>query len=274
MSFPIDSQVESAFEAAKQVLEAQGAKLIEVDIPAHKTWFIDFFVEGNSPFDYPTDFSRDLQSQAYYFEELIKGYNDEEIQSFVDLLDILPEDYQFYSSYVESIANTIAAGEAKPWEDLPDVDQALSAIAQLRTQEYENFIVENGIDAFVFPTLNYLAPPQGEGANEVYATFGSLPARFEANTLGLPAITVPMGYSEEGIPMSLEFMGNYFGEPEIISYDYDYEQATKLRRPPALTPALPGETFEYQSVPEPTSTPALAVLSFGILGYGLKRRRR
>ncbi|MEM8810353.1 MAG: amidase [Cyanobacteria bacterium P01_G01_bin.38] len=271
-SFPIDSQVEAAFEAAKQVLETQGASLIEVDIPAHETWFIDFLVEGNPPFDYPTDNSRSLQSRAFYYEELVKGYNDEEITSFVDLLDILPTDYEFYD-YVESIALTIEAGEAKPWEDLPDVDQALDAIAQLRSKQYEDFMTAKGIDAFVFPTLNYLAPPQGEGANKVYETFGSLPARFEANILGLPAITVPMGYSEEGIPMSLEFMGNYFGEPEIISYAYDYEQATLFRQSPALTPPLPGETFEYEAVPEP-GTGILTLITMGstLLGYRLKRR--
>ncbi|MEO1298314.1 MAG: amidase [Cyanobacteria bacterium J06636_16] len=272
-SFPIDPQVEAAFEDAKQALEAQGATLIEVDIPAHETWFIDFLVEGNPPYDYPTDGSRSLQSRAFYYEQLVQGYEDEEITSFVDLLEILPEDYEFYD-YVESIATTIAAGEAKPWEELPDVDQALSAISQLRTLEYEDFMADNGIDAFVFPTLNYLAPPQGEGANEVYATFGSLPARFEANILGLPAVTVPMGYSEEGIPMSLEFMGNYFGESEIISYAYDYEQATLFRRPPALVPPLPGETIEYEAVPEPTTgVPMLAALSLGMLGYRLKQQR-
>ncbi|MGB3296452.1 MAG: amidase [Phormidesmis sp.] len=272
-SFPIDPQVAVAFEQAKRVLEAQGATLIEVDIPAHETWFVDFLLNEEPPYGYPTDSSRNLQSRAFYYEELIKGYNDEEIKSFVDLLDILPEDYEF-RGYVEAIAETIAAGEAKPWEELPDVDQALAAIAQLRNQEYEDFMAEEGIDAFVFPTLNYLAPPQGEGASEVYAEFGSLPARFEANILGLPAITVPMGYSEEGIPMSLEFMGNYFGESEIISYAYDYEQATMLRRAPALVPPLSGERFEYKPVPEPaTGIPALAIVSLSMVGYGLKRQR-
>lgn len=272
-SFPIDPQVEAAFEQAKRVLEAQGATLVEVDIPAHETWFIDFLLNGEPPYGYPTDSSRVLQSRAFYYEELIKGYNDEEIKSFVDLLDILPEDYEF-RGYVEDIAETIAAGEAKPWGELPDVDQALEAIAQLRNQEYEDFMAKEGIDAFVFPTLNYLAPPQGDGANEVYAEFGSLPARFEANILGLPAITVPMGYSEEGIPMSLEFMGNYFGEAEIIGYAYDYEQATMLRRAPSLVPPLPGERFEYESVPEPaTGIPALAVVGLSVVGYGFQRRR-
>ena len=270
-SFPIDPQVEAAFENAKQMLEAQGATLVEVDIPAHETWFVDFLLNEEPPYGYPTDGSRNLQSRAFYYEELVKGYNDEEIKSFVDLLDVLPEDYEF-RGYVEDIAETIASGDAKPWEELPDVDQALDAIAQLRNQEYEDFMAQEGIDAFVFPTLNYLAPPQGEGANEVYAEFGSLPARFEANILGLPAITVPMGYSEEGIPMSLEFMGNYFDESEIIGYAYDYEQATLLRRAPSLTPSLPGEQFEYKSVPEPaTGIPALAVL--GLLAYREKRRR-
>ncbi|NJN57207.1 MAG: PEP-CTERM sorting domain-containing protein [Leptolyngbyaceae cyanobacterium SL_5_9] len=256
-SFPLDPQISAAFEQAKRVLRAQGATLVEVDIPAHETWFIDFLVNGNPPYDYPTDSSRVGQTRAFYYEQIIKGYDDEEIQSFVDLLDILPEDYEFYD-YVKGIADTIAAGNAKPWEELPAVDQALEAIAQLRTLEYEDFMAKEGIDAFVFPTLNYLAPPQGEGANEVYATFGSLPARFEANILGLPGITVPMGYSQEGIPMSLEFMGNYFGEAEIIGYAYDYEQATMLRRPPVL-------------VPEPGTVAALMVVGLG--AFGLKRKR-
>ena len=248
--------------------------MVEVDIPAHETWFVDFLLNEEPPYGYPTESTRVLQSRAFYYEEIVKGYNDEEIKSFVDVLDILPEDYEF-RSYVESIAETIAAGDAKPWGDLPDVDQALAAIKELRNKEYEDFMDEEGIDAFVFPTLNYLAPPQGEGASEVYAEFGSLPARFEANILGLPAITVPMGYSEEGIPMSLEFMGNYFGESEIIGYAYDYEQATMLRRAPTLVPALFGETFEYESVPEPaTGLSTVAIVGLGMLGYRLKQRRR
>lgn len=267
-SFPLDPQIAAAFENAKSVLEAQGATLIEVDIPAHQTWFID-----GPPAGYPDSTStRSAQSRAYYYEQLIKGYNNDEIKSFVDLLEIIPADNENYE-YVQEVAEIIAAGEAKPWEELPEVAQALAAIAELRTEEYENFMAENNIDAFVFPTLNYLAPPQGEGADPVYDLYGSLPARFEANILGLPGITVPMGYSEEGIPMSLEFMGNYFGEAEIISYAYDYEMATMLYRSPTLVPALAGEVFDYVPVPEPAATPVLMLFGLGALSYKLKSRR-
>ncbi|WP_009631962.1 amidase family protein [Synechocystis sp. PCC 7509] len=232
-----------------------------------------YLVEGNLPEGYPSpESTRNLQSRAYYYEELIKGYNDDEIKSFVDLLEIIPEDNENYE-YVKAIADAIAAGEAKPWEELPEVAQALEAIAKLRTEEYADFMVDQGIDAFVFPTLNYLAPPQEEEeASEVYELYGSLPGRFEANILGVPGITVPMGYSEEGIPMSLEFMGNYFGEAEIISYAYDYEAATRFHKPPALLSPLPGEQFSFVPVPEPPATPVLIL--FGLGAFALKQKRR
>ena len=274
-SFPLDPQIAAAFEEAKGVLEAQGAILIEVDIPAHETWFIDYLVEGNLPEGYPSSEStRNLQSRAYYYEELIKAYNDDEIKSFVDLLEIIPEDNENYD-YVKGIADVISAGEAKPWAELPEVSQALEAIAKLRTEEYEDFMADNGIDAFVFPTLNYLAPPQEEEqASEVYELYGSLPARFEANILGVPGITVPMGYSEEGIPMSLEFMGNYFGEAEILGYAYDYEAATMLYKPPSLLSPLPGEQFTFVPVPEPPATSALILFGLGAFAFKHKRKAK
>lgn len=55
-------------------------------------------------------------------------------------------------------------------------------------------------------------------------------------------LTVPTGYSDRGIPTSLEFLGNIYGEEEIISYAYDFEQASLFRRPPNLP------------IPEPATT--------------------
>lgn len=239
-SFPLDPQVAAAFEKAKQVLEAEGATLVEVDIPAYKTWYID-----NGPAGYDSSNTGNAESRSYYFDQLIKGYNNDQIKSFVDLLNIIPTNNPFYNSLVKPSADLINSGQAKPLAELPQASQTLQVIAKFRTEQYENFMKANNIDAFVFPTLNYLAVPLASQGDAVYALYGGLPARLEANILGVPAITVPMGYSKEGIPMSLEFMGKYFDEADIISYAYDYEQATKLRRPPALVPPLPGEVFEY-----------------------------
>jgi len=54
-----------------------------------------------------------------------------------------------------------------------------------------------------------------------------------------------MGFGSQGLPMTISFMGRPYEEGKIIGYAYDYEQATKLRRPSPLVPPLPGEMIMY-----------------------------
>ena len=57
--------------------------------------------------------------------------------------------------------------------------------------------------------------------------------------LGFPAITVPAGFTTDGLPVGIEFMARPFAEAML--FRLAYEQGTRNRRPPASTPALAGE---------------------------------
>jgi amidase len=48
---------------------------------------------------------------------------------------------------------------------------------------------------------------------------------------GYPTVVVPAGYNGRN-PFGLSFLADGFSEPRLISFAYDYEQATKLRVPP------------------------------------------
>jgi len=51
---------------------------------------------------------------------------------------------------------------------------------------------------------------------------------------GYPAISVPCGYTSEGDPAGVTFIGPAFSEPRLIGIAYAFEQATRLRRAPVF----------------------------------------
>ena len=93
----------------------------------------------------------------------------------------------------------------------------------------------------------------------VYATFDHQPALIAADVLtnsdpddgygkgdnrnlspaiGFPALTVPAGFTSDGLPVGLEFLSRPFTESLLLGYGYAFEQGTDHRRAPAIAPAL------------------------------------
>jgi amidase len=82
-------------------------------------------------------------------------------------------------------------------------------------------------DALTNPSFTELADP---GNN-----------RRLAPILGFPAMSVPAGFTADGLPVGIEFMGRPFAEPTLFKVGYAYEQGTHHRKPPSTTPQLRGE---------------------------------
>lgn len=103
-------------------------------------------------------------------------------------------------------------------------------------------MADKQLDAIVYAT--YDAPPSTipEGmATEPRPNdgYGRGDNRGLSPTLAWPALTVPMGFSPDGLPAGLEFLGRPWSDGQLLAYAFAYEQATKHRRPPTTTPALP-----------------------------------
>jgi amidase len=323
---PIDAQVLTAFNTAVNVLKAQGATVVEVDIPAYdlysKTICARTPTTTGFGYDYPTPLSGTSANPwsnwaaAYYYEKHIESYNDPKIRNLRDLANAvaasptlgtaarifsdwfeplkessdptkLRKDYTGAVANLNRLAGIWEAGNARGFQNNPDAIKALQAHADLRRDFYDKFMddpaaFENPadptddilktighIDVFSFPTLSYLSTLQKniltagsatDTTNPDNISYLSLNARFEANILGVPGVTIPMGYSAEGVPMGLEFMGKFLQDGQILGYAYDYEQATRWRMAPNL-----------DAVPEP-ATAGFAALAASALC--LKRRRR
>jgi hypothetical protein len=91
-------------------------------------------------------------------------------------------------------------------------------------ERYEAILAKKGIDALLMPrsvgplpdisgsTIDYLS-------DQVVGT--------QVNDMGLPAISVPAGFLDDGRPTAIDIVGRAkFTEAEILAFAYDFEQAT------------------------------------------------
>ncbi len=90
------------------------------------------------------------------------------------------------------------------------------------------------VDALIYPTWTH-PPAHLDRPEEEYRGDNS---QLVAPATGLPAVTVPMGFSYGTLPAGLQILGRPYSEGVLIKLAYAYEQATKHRRAPAGFPEL------------------------------------
>ncbi len=95
------------------------------------------------------------------------------------------------------------------------------------------------VDALLAPTVPLAAPRIGEervrvGAEEESVRGALLRLNRPANFTGLPAISVPCGFTRAGLPVGLQIIGRAFDEADLLRIASIYEQAHRWHaaRPP------------------------------------------
>jgi amidase len=204
---PDDNEVNTIDRAALDAMKAAGAHVEEVTIAG-----LDDLMRGSS-----------LINAEFKF----------------DLIDYLA---QFPAAPVHSLADILDAGQ---------YDKALESMFRLRnrptereTEEARRARVKRGavrdlvlatldelqLDALAYPPLQRKPAIVGEPQS------GST-CQLSASS-GLPAISMPAGFTDDGVPIGIELLGRAWAEPQLLAIAYAFEQATHHRRPPPTTPAL------------------------------------
>lgn len=90
------------------------------------------------------------------------------------------------------------------------------------------------VDVLVLPTMREPAPPIAETLAETHHRPPSNTSSF--NHFGTPALTVPCGFSKEGMPIGLQIVGAPFAEPMVLRVGHAYQESTEWhsRRPNIL----------------------------------------
>jgi aspartyl-tRNA(Asn)/glutamyl-tRNA(Gln) amidotransferase subunit A len=143
------------------------------------------------------------------------------------------------AEYGEDVRSRLEAGtKVLAVEYLEALKQRRSVISQLR-----EVMEKEAIDALMVPTTPIAAPPIGEETTrvaQIEQPTRALLLRLNrpANLAGLPAISVPCGFTARGLPMGLQFIGAEQNEQLLLNvadvYQVDVYQHANLpsRVPP------------------------------------------
>ena len=118
----------------------------------------------------------------------------------------------------------------------------LFAVDYLRALPKRREIVEDfqaafeEVDVILAPTSPIPAPCVGEpivhaqGQSESIVRAELLRFTRPANQTGFPAISIPCGFTREGLPVGLQLMGPRWGEARLLSIALAYEEATEWHK--------------------------------------------
>jgi len=109
----------------------------------------------------------------------------------------------------------------------------------------EAILTQDKLDALVYPTstmpIGKIGVAPKRNARGLFANLGLA----LVSLAGWPDLTVPAGFTSDGLPIGISFIGPAYSDMKLLAYGYAFEQATHALRQPTTTPPLPGDRFTY-----------------------------
>jgi amidase len=202
-----DLEVTGIVQRSLDSLKKAGADITDVVVPG-----LDDLLRDSSMIN--TDFKFDLA-------EYLAAAGDPPVKSLGEILD-----KGLYHSALEA---NFRARNAIEQRDNEQSRRARIKRTALRGV-VEAVLSEHKLVALIYPTLRRKPARIGEAQ-------GGTNCQLSAHS-GLPSLSVPAGFSDDGVPVAMDLLGGAFSEQQLLSLGYSIEQTLNLRRPPFSTPAL------------------------------------
>jgi aspartyl-tRNA(Asn)/glutamyl-tRNA(Gln) amidotransferase subunit A len=209
----LDPEVEQAVRAAVAVLQDLGGEIKEVSLPttgaAVAAYYLIATAEASSnlarydgiKFGLRTKQSKDLLD--LYMKTRQEGFGPEVKRR------IMLGTYALSAGYYEAYY-----GKAQ-------------AVRTLIRRDFENAFKD--VDLIVTPVTPTPAFKLGEKVQDPLQMYLSDIYTISVNLAGLPAISVPAGFSKAGLPIGVQLIGRPFEEETVLRGGHAYEQATEWR---------------------------------------------
>lgn len=212
----LEKDNQKAFEDAVELLKKGGAEIIEISIPTITATALLYMVLSYT----------ELGSNLARFDGVRYGHRTaEEVKSLDDL---------YYKSRSEGFNDNIKKRILLGYflSSSENYEKYFIKSQKIRRKLANEFIEAfKKVDVILTPSTVGVAFPIKQTEEEINANKDSNALNdffvCPANMAGLPAISVPFGFSNTGLPIGMQFIGNYFDEQSIFNFGLFIEENLK-----------------------------------------------
>jgi len=224
----IDSDVASAMQAALAEFRQLGATMVDVELPHANLSVPVYYVIA--PAEASSNLSRfdgvRYGHRAEHYDGLSDMYKKTRAQGFGDEVKrrILVGTYVLSHGYYDAY--------------YLKAQQVRRLIADDFTRAYQR------CDVIMGPTVPTPAFKLGDKIDDPVQMYLNDMFTIAANLTGAPAISIPCGFDNTGVPIGLQIQGHYFSEANLLRVAHRFQQATNwhLRSPAEFLRHVSGET--------------------------------
>ncbi len=208
----MDAEVRASVESAIEKCKSIGAEIVEISLPhtdlAIPVYYIVATAEASSNlarydgirYTHRSKCAKDVVD--LYFKSRAEGFGEEVKRRIILGTYVLSSGY--YDAYYlrAQKVRTLIRG---------DFERAFESV-----------------DLICAPTSPTCAFKVGEKISDPLAMYLNDIFTINVNLAGLPGISIPCGFSKEGLPIGLQMIGKAFDEAALLSYAYAFERASGL----------------------------------------------
>ena len=213
----LDPEVEQAVRAALDQLNELGGEIIDVSLPMTSVAIATYYVIATA----------EVSSNLARYDGVKYGLRSKQAK---DLLEMYMKTRQ--EGFGPEVKRRIMLGtytlSAGYYEAYYGKAQAVRTLIR---RDFDAAFQE--VDLIVTPVMPTPAFKLGEKIEDPLQMYLSDIYTISVNLAGIPAISLPCGFSKVGLPIGLQILGRPFQEETVLRAAYAYEQATnwRTRRP-------------------------------------------
>ena len=208
----LDSEVAAVVENGIQILKDSGAEIVDVSLPHTEYCVAVYYLIA----------SAEASSNLARYDGVVYGYRKQDADS---LLDMYKETRS--NGFGSEVKRRILIGTYALSSGY--YDAYYKKASQVRTLILNDFKkAYESCDVLLSPVTPTPAWKKGEHADDPLALYLSDILTISANLAGIPGMSVPGGFSNDGLPIGIQMQGAHFREDVLLQAAYNLELGTKI----------------------------------------------